>query len=136
MRFFVRGLRGEVQKVHSSGPKGPLFGSSTLPPPKKIDPGCGPALNSKQPVCPAKTGYFSFEQVTFEVNLSYGHTNKSTVCASQVWKYRGGSQYKRPYGDVPPTWVAKSASWYMNDPFIKCKIWYVNGSVFKNFSQI
>ena len=28
----------------------------------------------------------------------------------------GGTQYKRPYGDVPPTWVAKSASWYMNDP--------------------
>ena len=28
----------------------------------------------------------------------------------------GDTQYKRPYGDVPPTWVAKSASWYMNDP--------------------
>ena len=27
-----------------------------------------------------------------------------------------GIQYKRPYKDVPPTWVAKSASWYMNDP--------------------
>ena len=27
----------------------------------------------------------------------------------------GGTQYKRPYGDVPQTWVAKSASWYMND---------------------
>ena len=28
----------------------------------------------------------------------------------------GGTQYKRPYGDVSPTWVAKSASWYLNDP--------------------
>ena len=28
----------------------------------------------------------------------------------------GGTQYKRLYGDVPPTWVAKSASWYLNDP--------------------
>ena len=28
-----------------------------------------------------------------------------------------GTQYKRPYGDVPPTWVAKSASLYMNTEF-------------------
>ena len=28
----------------------------------------------------------------------------------------GGTQYKRPYGDVPPTLVAKSAFWYMNNP--------------------
>ena len=28
----------------------------------------------------------------------------------------GGTQYKRPYGNVPPTQVAKSASWYVNDP--------------------
>ena len=30
----------------------------------------------------------------------------------------GGTQYKRPRGggDVLSTWVAKSASWYMNDP--------------------
>ena len=27
-----------------------------------------------------------------------------------------GTQNKRSYGDVPPTWVAKSAFWYMNDP--------------------
>ena len=27
----------------------------------------------------------------------------------------GDTQYRRPYGDVPPTWVAKSATWYMND---------------------
>ena len=32
-----------------------------------------------------------------------------------------GTQYKRPYGDVPPTWVAKSASWYMNDPLFNTK---------------
>ena len=28
----------------------------------------------------------------------------------------GGCQYKRPHGDMLPTRVAKSASWYMNDP--------------------
>ena len=28
----------------------------------------------------------------------------------------GGTQNKRPNGDVPPTWVIKSNSWYMNDP--------------------
>ena len=29
----------------------------------------------------------------------------------------GDNQYERPHGDVPPTWVAKSASsWYMNNP--------------------
>ena len=28
----------------------------------------------------------------------------------------GGTQYKRPCGDMLPTWVGKSASWYMNDP--------------------
>ena len=27
-----------------------------------------------------------------------------------------GTQYRRSYGDVPPTWIAKSVSWYMNDP--------------------
>ena len=30
---------------------------------------------------------------------------------------RGGTLYRRPYEDMPPTWVAKSASWYMNDPY-------------------
>ena len=40
-------------------------------------------------------------------------------------KYPGGTQYKRSYGDVLPTWVAKSASWYMNDPIQNAKfgIW-------------
>jgi hypothetical protein len=28
----------------------------------------------------------------------------------------GGTQYKWPYGDVPQTWVAFSALWYINDP--------------------
>ena len=28
----------------------------------------------------------------------------------------GGTRYKIPYGDVPPKWVAKSASLYLNDP--------------------
>ena len=29
----------------------------------------------------------------------------------------GGTQYKRPYGDVPPTWVVKSTFWYISDSF-------------------
>ena len=33
----------------------------------------------------------------------------------------GSTQYKRPYRDVPPTWVAKSASWYLNDPLKNAK---------------
>ena len=46
---------------------------------------------------------------------------------SQQWSYiksHGGTsppQYKRPHVDVLPTWVAKSASWYMNDRLTKCK---------------
>ena len=40
---------------------------------------------------------------------------------------------KRPYGDVPPTWVAKSASWYINDPL--CRNWYMNGSIFQFFQK-
>ena len=31
------------------------------------------------------------------------------------------TQYKRHYGDKPPTWVAKSASWCMNDPLQNAK---------------
>ena len=50
-----------------------------------------------------------------------------------LWLRRGGvTRYKRPYGDVPPTWVAKSVSWYMNE----CKIWYINGLIFSKFSPI
>ena len=30
-----------------------------------------------------------------------------------------GTRYKRPYGDGPPKWVAKSGSWYMYDPLLK-----------------
>ena len=37
---------------------------------------------------------------------------------------------------MPPPWVAKSASWYMNDPLIKCKIWYMNRLIFQNFPKI
>ena len=33
------------------------------------------------------------------------------------------------------TWIAKSASWYMNDPLKKCNIWYVNGLILPNLSQ-
>ena len=35
----------------------------------------------------------------------------------------GGTQYKRSYGDVPPTWKANSTSWYINDPLFY-DIWY------------
>ena len=43
---------------------------------------------------------------------------------TNVTKRWGYSHYKRLYGDVPPTWVAKSASWYITP--ILCKIWYIN----------
>ena len=31
------------------------------------------------------------------------------------------------------TWIAKSASWYINDPLKVCNIWYVNALIFLNF---
>ena len=43
----------------------------------------------------------------------------------------GGTQYKRPYGDVLPTWAAKSASWYMNDPLKNAKFGIWMGQFFK-----
>ena len=46
-----------------------------------------------------------------------------------------GTQYKRTYGDVPPPWVANSASWY-EWPLIKCQIWYMKWVDFSKFSQI
>ena len=52
---------------------------------------------------------------------------------------RGYAQYKMPYEDVPQKWVAESATWYINDTLIKCKTWYLNGSIFffnLNLSQI
>ena len=33
------------------------------------------------------------------------------------------TQHKRPFGDVSSVWVAKSASYYINDPQ-KCTIWF------------
>ena len=33
------------------------------------------------------------------------------------------------------TWIAKSASWYMNGAFKTCNIWYVNELIFQNLSQ-
>ena len=33
----------------------------------------------------------------------------------------GGTQYKRTYGDMPQTFVAKSASGYVNDPLFYAK---------------
>ena len=48
----------------------------------------------------------------------------------------GGTQYERPYRDMLPTWVAKSAFWYMNDPLQKYKIWYMNGLIFQNWLKL
>ena len=47
----------------------------------------------------------------------------------------GGTQYKRPYGNVLQTWIAKSASWYINDPLFYAKfgIWMDR---FSKFSPI
>ena len=55
------------------------------------------------------------------------------------YKCLGGTQYKRPYGDVPPTWVAKSTSWYMNDSILNenfgiCMDWFFN--IFPKFKNI
>ena len=52
----------------------------------------------------------------------------------------GDTRYKRPYGDVPPTSVAKSASSYMNDPLhvynAKFGIWMgLFFKIFQNMSQ-
>ena len=35
--------------------------------------------------------------------------------------------------DPSPTWVAKSASWYINDPLFHAKFWYKNGSIVQIF---
>ena len=46
----------------------------------------------------------------------------------------GGTQYKSAYRDVPQTWVAKSASWFINDPLLQFGIWM--GRFFKMFSNL
>ena len=46
-----------------------------------------------------------------------------------------GTQYKRPYRDVPQTWVPKSASWFINDPFFYAKFG-MNGLIFTIFSNL
>ena len=49
------------------------------------------------------------------------------ICKSERGKTHGGTQYKRPYGDVPPSKISLSVyEW----PLIKCKIWYMNGLIF------
>ena len=47
-----------------------------------------------------------------------------------------GTQYKRPYENVPPIWVAKSASWYMNDPLWNAEFGVWMGQFFKIFSNL
>ena len=42
---------------------------------------------------------------------------------------------KDPTGTCRPTWVAKSASWHMNDPLKNAKIGYMNGLIFQKFCQ-
>lgn len=39
-----------------------------------------------------------------------------------------GTQYNTPYGDVPPYWKAKSASWYINGPLFYAKFEWANYS--------
>ena len=66
-----------------------------------------------------------------DVRISYGR------CQSFLGHIlRGvGTQYKRLYGDELLTLVAKSASWYINNPLFYAKFWYRNGSIFLNLSQ-
>ena len=46
-----------------------------------------------------------------------------------------GTQCKRHYRDVLPTWVAKLASWFMNDPYKTQNLVY-EWVDFSKFSQI
>ena len=62
-----------------------------------------------------------------------GHETVHKIRVS-IHAARGVTQYKRPYGDVLPTWVAKLASWYMW-PLIEYKIWCMNGLIFQNFPK-
>ena len=48
----------------------------------------------------------------------------------------GCTQYKKSSRDVPPTWVAKSASWNINDPLVQNFVQYMNGSIFQRNFQI
>ena len=52
----------------------------------------------------------------------------------QAWE--GGTQYKRPYKDVPPTWVAKSASWSLNDLLFYAKFGKWMGKFFNYFLKL
>ena len=46
----------------------------------------------------------------------------------------GGTRYKRPKGDMPQAWVAKSVSWYISEPLMQNLIYeWVDTS---QFSQI
>ena len=60
-----------------------------------------------------------------EVNYQSRGRNKNNFAEINAGR---GTQYKRPYidGDMPPTWVAKSASWYMNGSIFQ---------IFPNLSQ-
>ena len=101
-------------------------------------------------------GYYALTQAKDLSSLSfiiYGHgTNKKmsglsflrffsllidkvhSLIASCYWGW--GTQYKRLYGDVPPTGVIKSASWYTYEwPLQNAKIWYMNGSSLRNFPK-
>ena len=66
------------------------------------------------------------------------HTRMISQLYAACGIHTGGTQYKRPYRDVPPTWVAKSASGYMNDPlhYAKFGIWMGRFlKMFPNLSQ-
>ena len=48
---------------------------------------------------------------------------------------RGGTQYKRPYRDILPTWVANQPLVY-EWSFIKCKFWYELFLISQHFPKL
>ena len=58
------------------------------------------------------------------------------MCILVIYGFdRGGTQYKRPYGAVPSTWVAKSASCISVTPYFMQTIVY-EWVIFPKFSKI
>ena len=80
--------------------------------------------------CSVPSKMMSLEYCSFDL---VSNINTSGQILDAPFFAAGGTQYKRLYGDVPPTWVAKSASWYINDPLFcaKCGLWI--GPFFKFF---
>ena len=61
---------------------------------------------------------------SFHLNVSAAHFKWNILWKNLlVWNWGGGTQtqYKKSYRDVPQIWVAKSASWNINDPLSNAK---------------